>query len=80
MLVKSCRSPVNSRSTSGRASGARQGGGLESSLHGTRADPDVLRNGGDGPALAAQGPDMVISCLPAYLALGRALVRDRGRA
>jgi hypothetical protein len=57
-----------------------QDGGLAIPRHGPRADPDVRRHGGNGPALAVQRPNLGIGRLPACLALGRALVGGRGQA
>jgi hypothetical protein len=56
-----------------------KGGGLEISLHGARTDPHLLGDGGDRPALAVQGPDLLIHTLPARLALGGALLGRCGR-
>jgi hypothetical protein len=56
---------------------ASKRGGPQITLHGTRTEPDVPRNGADGPALAVQPPDLLVHPLSACLALGRALLRER---
>ena len=55
----------------------RKRGGLQVTLHGAQTDPKVLGNGGDGPALAVQRPDLFMRALSVRLALGRALLGRR---
>jgi hypothetical protein len=57
----------------------QKGGGLEIPLHGARTNSNMLCDGGDRPALAMQGLDLLIHMLPARLALGGALLGRRGR-
>jgi hypothetical protein len=57
-------------------SASREHGGPQIALHGARTEPEVPRNGADGPALAVQRPDLLMHQLPARLTLGRALLRE----
>jgi hypothetical protein len=52
---------------------------VEIPRHGALTQPDMPRHGGDGPAVAVQGPDLLICGLPACLALGGAWLGRCGR-
>ena len=54
---------------------SRKGRSPEIALHCAQTQPNLLRNGRGRPALAVQGPDLLMQPLPACLALCRALLR-----
>ena len=56
----------------------RKRGALEIALHGAQTHADVLGHGRGCPALAVEGPDLRMPCLPMGLALGGALLRGCG--
>jgi hypothetical protein len=51
----------------------------EIALHRAQTQPDLLRDGTGGPALAVQGPDLLMQRLPTCLALRYALLFGHGR-
>ena len=59
-------------------SAPRKRGAPEIALDRAQTQPEVLRNGRGRPALAVQGPDLRMQCLPAGLALRRALLCRQG--